>query len=103
MKRLATLMLGIALLTSTTGCYCMWPLGGFGCGSYQGGNGYWGGGCGVSAPTGPVMAPQQGAYYGPQTSYQAGIPMQVPMSAALPPAVQPYPTTAVLESLPTYR
>ena len=101
MKRLATLMLGIALMSSTTGCYCMWPLGGFGCAGYQGG--CWGGGCGIGAPAGPIMAPQQGAYYGPQSNSQAWIPTQIPITAALPPIVQPYPTTTVLESLPTYR
>ena len=93
MKRLAVLVVGFALLVSTTGCYCWSPMfggpGQYGCGP---------GGCGVGAPMGAPTS-----YYPSYNStIQASGPIASPISGTVP-IVAPVQTTVLLpQALPTY-
>lgn len=107
------MLMGAALLTTMTGCYCWGPGFGFG-GGYPG---CAGGACGYApyAPQPGVIAPgtvapgavtpgvypSTGAYYSPYNTMQTATPLGAPVSLGQPVA---YPTTALapLESLPTY-
>ena len=97
MKRIATLLFGLFMIASTSGCYCWSPWHG-GWGGYQGGGGQCGS-CGIQS--GPVI--DQGAYYGSYSSVQAGLPV-APATTAYYPPLYTAPQTAVapLQSLPTY-
>ena len=95
MKRIGTLLLGLFLLVTTSGCYCWSP--------WSGGWGYpgqCGGACGVQS--GPVI--DQGAYYGTYNSVQTAMPVMMPAQTAYYPPLYTVPQTASapLQSLPTY-
>jgi len=97
MKRVATLLLGLAMLMSFTGCYCYSP--------WMGGAGYpYGGGGGACGPggcaPGATFAPQTG-YYQSYDTIQAGVPFGPAPIAVAP--VHPATAFAPLDSLPTYR
>ena len=98
MKRLTTLLMATALLSSVPGCCCLAPW--FGCGSN---------GCNTGCNTGcapgygggqPVMVPQGTNYQ----SYDAvtGLPLQT-TTAYQPVVGAPVVSLGPLEALPTYR
>ena len=115
MKRITVLMVGLALLTSTSGCYCTSPWFGsignpyYGRGAY-GGYGAYGsgpcspGGCGLTQPgvipNGTTFTPQS-SYYSTFGTMQAGVPVATPVVVA-PPAAYPMTAFGPLETLPTY-
>ena len=116
MKRFAALLLGVAMLGSTAGCYCgpsgCWTpnyLGGaFGGGGYGGGYGGYGcpgGNCGVNAPGVQYGIPPQGAYQN-YNSIQAGYPSTIPgpvaFGIAAPSGGVIQTAVAPLEPLPTF-
>ena len=93
MKRTASLLLGLALIGTTTGCYCM---------PYAGGTGF-PLGCPPGQPNQmmptPVPVPATGFNTMP------GVPMATPVTV-LPTSVATTPmatTPVVIESLPTFR
>lgn len=101
MKQLTTLLASVALLSSLTGCCCLWPLfNGCGTGCGTGGGGY---GCnngcqpGFSAP--PAYAPQ-----GTYQSYDSVTGLPVTNATAYQPVMAaPAVTLGPMEALPTYR
>ena len=105
MKKTTSLLLGLALLASTSGCYC-WPFYGGGMGMYP----Y--GGCPPGQPT-PITPAPVGTSYNtidvppvatPMTMLPAPTPMTM-LPAPTPVTVLPAPATTpiVLETLPTFR
>ena len=105
MKRLTTMLLGIALVMSSTGCYCWTPwFGGYGTypggGAGAGAGGCWGGNCGVAPMQGTI--PPQGAYYNTYDTIQSAMPAPVPLTA-VPPVAAPMVSLGPMEALPTYR
>ena len=97
MKRLTTLLLTAALLSSLPGCCCLAPWFGNG------------GGCNTGCNTGcapgfgggqPVMVPQGTTYQ----SYDSVTGLPLPMTTAYQPVVGvPVVSLGPLEALPTYR
>ena len=81
MKRFATLLLGLGLITSSLGCYCYSPYG-YGYGTPGVGGGCGPGGC---PPYQPGAAYQSGAHYNSYNTIQATAPMTTaPMTAMGP-------------------
>ena len=98
MKRISTLLMATALLSSLSGCCCLAPLFG-GCGT----------GCNTGCNTGcapgfggqqQMMVPQGTTYQ----SYDAVTGLPIPMTTAYQPSVgTPVVSLGPLEALPTYR
>lgn len=89
MKKTTSLLLGLALLGSTSGCYC-WPF-------YGGGMGY-PYGCPPGQPT-PITPAPVGTSYNTIDATPMAMPAPTPVTV-LP---APTPTPVVLETLPTFR
>jgi hypothetical protein len=89
MKRTASLLLGLALIGTTTGCYCM-P--------------YYGAGGGTGFPLGcpPGQPTQMMPTPVPATGFNTmpGVPMATPVTVLPTPVAT---TPVVIESLPTFR
>ena len=117
MKKFAILFLGVALLTSGSGC-CWWGLpssgyGGYGGYGYNRSYGYGspycpGGNCGVPGTTVPSLGIPPNGFYPNSTSLMQPVlpgPVIAPITAGLPAQIHPVmPQTAMryIESLPTY-
>lgn len=94
MKRLTTLLASVALLSSLTGCCCLWPWYGAG---YGGGCNT---GCQPSFGAPPAYVPPQGSYQ----SYDAVTGLPVTTATAYQPVIAaPAVTLGPMEALPTYR
>ena len=97
MKRTIRLLLGLALMGTTTGCYCM-PYYGAGAGG--------GGGMGfpLGYPTQPTPMPTP--LLPPRTGFNTIDAVPIAMPSATPITMLPAPTMTtpmVIESLPTFR
>jgi hypothetical protein len=103
MRQCTFLLIGLFVLASLSGCCCGPQYGGCGTGGYGSyaapSGGCWGGACGVSPQPGVVP---QGSSYMTYDTYQAGVPVGTPVTAA---PMTGYPTVALgpTEALPTYR
>ena len=116
MKKFAILLIGVALLTSGSGCcWWGWPFGGYGYGynsQYGGYGGYGspncpGGNCGVPGTTVPLGIPSSGFYPNSTSIMQSVVPgpVSAPITVGLPAQIYPaMPQTAMryIEPLPTY-
>ncbi|MFP6767725.1 MAG: hypothetical protein VB859_06115 [Planctomycetaceae bacterium] len=97
MKKTSSLLLALALLASTSGCYC-WPFYGGGGGRAGGGMGGYPFGCPPMQPTNQVVPTPV-----PATGYNTINTVPIAMPTATPIGVLPAPTPVVLETLPTFR
>jgi|GEM_PF-5220703 len=112
MKKFAAILLGLSLLSTSTGCYYGWP---FGYGYYQGGNNFGGPYNQYGVPQGtpqgtfnppPTVVPQS-SFYQPYNGFQSAMnPVFAPPVMAFGPTMfQTNPNrvaTGPMESLPTY-
>jgi len=95
MKRTIRLLLGLALMGTTTGCYCM---------PYYGGGG--GGGMGFPLGCPPTQPTPMMPTPVPGTGFNTIDAVPIAMPSATPITVLPAPTMTtpvVIESLPTFR
>jgi len=93
MKRTSSLLLGLALMGTTTGCYCM---------PYNGAGGGMGFplGCPPTMPTPVMPTPVQPMGFNTINAMPMAMPSATPITV-LP--AQPMTTPVVIESLPTFR